>query len=174
WETLRTFIHRNELQSGQQDSAILRWLKTLPYQTTYNTSGVSVSILAPTFIGFSSGLMISILGSGGGFIIVPAMIYFLGMPALMIRGTSLLQLMVLASFSCVMYSVSSHSVDLMLAALLISGSVVGTILGLRASKHIKGVAAHLLLAALIIVVAFKMAYGLVIPPADPFSLSVEH
>lgn len=152
---------------------VMPWLRTLPYQTNYPASGITTSVLGPMGIGVLGGLMISILGSGGGFMIVPAMIYFLGIPALMVTGTSLFQLMIVAAISCVMYSATTHSVDLVLAALLITGSVVGTIIGLRATKYIKGTHAHLLLAILILLVAAKMGYGLLVPPDDPFSLTVQ-
>lgn len=155
-----------------KEGRILPWLKSLPYQTDYPASGIRVSLIGPVGIGLVGGLMISILGSGGGFMIVPAMIYFLGIPALMVTGTSLFQLMIVAGISCVMYSMTTHSVDLVLAALLIAGSVVGTIIGLRATKYIKGTKAHLLLAVLILLVALKMGYGLLVPPIDPFSLKV--
>lgn len=172
YEIAQSFLHK---QAGVTPAGrIMPWLKTLPYQTTYPASGISTSVLGPIGIGILGGLMISILGSGGGFMIVPAMIYFLGIPALMVTGTSLFQLMIVAGISCVMYSVTTNSVDLVLAALLIIGSVVGTIIGLRASKYIKNTSAHLLLAILILLVAAKMGYGLIVPPTDPFSLTVQH
>lgn len=162
-------------QSGSaSEGRILPWLKTLPHQMHYPASGISTSVFGPIGIGVLGGLMISILGSGGGFMIVPAMIYFLGIPALMVTGTSLFQLMIVAGISCVMYSATVHSIDLVLAALLIIGSVVGTIIGLRATKYIKGTVAHLFLATLILLVAAKMGYGLLVPPLDPFSLTVQH
>lgn len=160
-------------KAAAESGRFTQWLESLPYQTIYAASGIRVSLLAPVAIGFVAGLLISILGSGGGFVIVPAMIYFLGMPALMVTGTSLLQLMVIAAFSCVMYSITSHSVDLMLAALLILGSVTGTILGLRATKYIKGVAAHLLLASVLVFIALRLGYTLLATPAEPFSLTVD-
>lgn len=170
WEITQT--HFGKQGRTAKEGRILPWLKSLPYQTDYAASGIRISLVGPVGIGLLSGLMISILGSGGGFMVVPAMIYFLGIPALMVTGTSLFQLMIVAAVSCVMYSMTAHSVDLVLAALLIAGSVVGTIIGLRATKYIKGTTAHLLLAALILLVALKMGYGLLVPPLDPFTLRV--
>lgn len=149
------------------------WLKTLPYQTDYTASNIRISRFGPMGIGFLSGILVAILGTGAGFMVVPAMIYFLGMPALMVTGTSLFQLMVLAALSGLMHSVTSHTVDLMLALMLITGSVIGAILGLRATKYIKGMPARLLLAIVIILVATRMGYGLLIPPETPFTLIVD-
>lgn len=164
------FIHKNKTLKGPENR-IHAWLKTLPYQTDYTASSIRISRLGPMGIGFISGLLISILGTGGGFLVVPAMIYILGMPALMVTGTSLLQLMSVALLSGLMHAVTTHSIDLLLASLLILGSVIGAILGLRATRFIRGLPARLLLAVLIIVVAIGMGYGLVIPPDNPFTLA---
>lgn len=174
YEIISAYINRKLGFKKAGEHRVLSWLKTLPHQTEYAASGVRISLYGPVGIGFLGGLMVSILGSGGSFMIVPAMIYFLGVPALMVTGTSLFQLLFLAMFSCVMHAVTTQSIDLMLAGLLICGSVVGTIIGLRAAKYIKGRPAHLLLAFLILTIAFRMGYGLLVPPADVFTLSVEH
>jgi len=169
----RNFIARRQGQVNAGENKIFNWLKTLPRQNHYAAADVTISIFGPMGIGFLSGLMISILGAGGGFLIVPAMIYFLGVPALMVTGTSMLQLLFLSALSCILHSLTSQSMDLVLAMLLIAGSVVGTIIGLRASKYIKGLPAHLLLAALVLAVAGRMGYDLLVAPHDLFSLVVE-
>jgi hypothetical protein len=166
-----SYFHR---ASGKpRENRVHAWLKTLPYQTDYAASSIRISRIGPMTIGLLSGILLAIMGTGSGFMVVPAMIYFLGMPALMVTGTSMLQLACLAFFTGLMHAVTSQSIDLMLAALLIFGSVIGTILGLRASKYIRGMPARLLLAVMILGVCLCMAYRLVVPPANPYSITVE-
>lgn len=172
-EIARAYFMRHS-GGKSRENRVNTWLKTLPYQTEYPASSIHISMIGPMSIGFVSGVLVVILGTGAGFMVVPAMIYFLGMPALMVTGTSLLQLLCLAALSGLMHSVTSHSIDLMLAALLILGSVIGVVLGLRATKYIRGMPARLLLAAMIIFVCLRMGYGLVVPPDNPYSITVEH
>lgn len=171
-EIITSYLTRHKAGKGPENR-VHAWLKTLPYQTDYTASSIRISRLGPLGIGFVSGILISILGTGGSFMVVPAMIYFLGMPALMVTGTSLLQLMGLAAFSGLMHAMTTHSIDLMLAVLLIFGSVIGAILGLRATRFIRGLPARLLLASMIVLLAIHMAYGLLIPPGNPFILIME-
>lgn len=172
YEIIRTAIIQRRAGTIHENKIHL-WLKTLPYQTDYPASEIRISMLGPVGIGFISAVMLSVIGTGAGFLVVPAMIYFLRMPALMVTGTSLFQLGVLAALAAIMHSVTNHSLDLMLAVLLIAGSVVGTVLGLRATKYIKGTVARLMLAILIVTLAIFMAYGLVIPPDSPYTTVME-
>jgi len=172
YEIIRSAIIRRHKGTISENRVHL-WLKTLPYQTDYITSDIRISLLGPVGIGFISSMMLAIIGTGAGFLVVPAMIYFLRMPALLVTGTSLFQMLFLAALAGVMHAVTSHSVDLLLAMLLITGSVVGTVLGLRATKYIKGTVARLLMAVLIIVLALYMACGLVIPPESVYTTVME-
>jgi len=171
-EIISSYLFQRKGGTVRAENRVHAWLKTLPYQTEYATSSIRISRLGPMGLGFLSGILISILGTGGSFMVVPAMLYFLGMPALMVTGTSLLQLMGLAAFSGLMHAMTTHSIDLMLAVLLIFGSVIGAILGLRATRFIRGLPARLLLAALIIIMAFHMGYQLLMPPENPFMLTL--
>lgn len=171
-EIVTSYLMRHKAGKGRENR-IHAWLKSLPYQMEYTASSIRISCIGPIGIGFISGILISILGTGGSFMVVPAMIYFLGMPALMVTGTSLLQLMCLALLSGLMHAMTTHSIDLMLAGLLILGSVIGAILGLRTTRFIRGMTARLLLAGLIILLAVYMAYGLVIPPENPYVLAID-
>lgn len=174
WEIVSSLLRRHASPGARiRKNRIFLWLKVLPYQTEYPASGIRVSMLGPIGIGFLGGVMVAVLGSGGSFMLVPAMIYFLGIPALMVTGTSLLQLLVTATISCLLHSLTTQTIDLVLGTILIAGSVVGAILGLRASRYIKGLPAHLLLAVLIILVALRMGYDLMIEPADHFSLVMD-
>lgn len=172
-EITRSYLRR-DAGGAPTENRVHRWLKTLPMQTEYPVSGITISRYGPMGIGFVSGILLAILGTGAGFMVVPAMIYFLGMPALMVTGTSMLQLLVLTSLAAMMHALTTHAIDLILGALLIFGSVIGTILGLRSTKYVHGRPARLLLAAIIVVVAIRMGFELVIPPHDPYTLSIGH
>jgi len=171
YETIKTALQKRQGTIGE--NRVHLWLKTLPYQTDYSASDIRISMLGPIGIGFVSSMMLSLIGTGAGFLVVPAMIYFLRMPALMVTGTSLYQMLFLAALAAIMHAITNHSLDLMLAILLISGSVVGTVLGLRATKYIKGMVARLLMAGLIVILAMYMAYGLIIPPDTIYTSVME-
>ena len=171
-EIVSSYLMRHKAGKGPENR-VHAWLKTLPYQTDYTSSSIRISRFGPMGIGFFSGILVAILGTGAGFMVVPAMIYFLGMPALMVTGTSLLQLMCLAALSGLMHAMTTHSIDLVLAGLLIVGSVIGAILGLRATKYIRGMPARLLLASMIIILSISMGYKLLIPPENPFTLLMD-
>jgi len=172
YEIIKTaIIHKR--QGTIKENSVHLWLKTLPYQTEYPASDIRISLIGPVGIGFICAILLAVIGTGAGFLVVPAMIYFLRMPALMVTGTSLFQLVFLAALSAVMHAVTNESVDLMLAMLLITGSVVGTILGLRATKYIKGTVARLIMAVMIITLAIFMGWGLLIPPETPYTVVME-
>lgn len=166
-ETFKSLFLRKQ-KAGANEGRIYLWLKTLPYQMHYPASDLTISVIGPVGIGFISAFLLAVLGTGAGFLMVPAMIYFLRMPALMVTGTSLFQLLFLAVFAAISHSVLNATVDMMLAFLLISGSVVGTILGLRATRYIKGLVARMLLAVMILVLAVFMGYDLVAVPDMPY------
>lgn len=166
-ETFKSLFLRKQ-KSNANEGRIYMWLKTLPYQTYYPASDMTISLIGPVGIGFISAFLLAVLGTGAGFLMVPAMIYILRMPALMVTGTSLFQLLFLAAFAAISHAVVNATVDMMLAFLLISGSVVGTILGLRATRYIKGLVARLLLAVMILMLAIVMGYGLVAEPVTPY------
>ncbi len=145
----------------------------LPYRIHFPKSKLYISALLPAGIGFLGGLLVSVMGIGGGFFMVPAMIYILGMPTLMVAGTSLFQIMFTTAFATILQAMANRTVDLVLAALLIAGGVIGSQLGVRAAKYIRGAPARLMLAAMLIVVALKLASDLFVEPGELFSLQVK-
>lgn len=144
----------------------------LPYQTHFPTSRLMLSALMPAFIGFIGGILVSIMGIGGGFFLVPAMIYILGMPSVMVAGTSLFQIFFTTTFTTIMHAITNKTVDLTLAVMLIAGGVVGSQIGIRLSPYIKGAPARFALAIMLILVALKLSNDLVAMPAELFSLQV--
>ena len=142
------------------------FFQNLPYKMRFPRSRLYISALVPAGIGFIGGVLVSILGVGGGFLLVPAMIYILGMPTLLVVGTSLFQILITTIFATMMHAVANHSVDLVLAFLLIIGGVVGAQLGLRAGKKIKGVYARIILACMLLLISIQLAGQLLLTPAE--------
>ncbi len=145
------------------------FLEKLPWQVDFPRSGVRHSALVPILLCAVVGILTAIMGVGGGFLIVPMMIYLLRMPLRMAVGTSLFQIL----FTCVgvsyMQAVTNHTVDIELAILVGAGSTVGAQLGVQLNRHMRGEHLKVLLAGLALVVAVKMASDLVLTPASLLS-----
>jgi hypothetical protein len=148
------------------------WIHGLPLKTRLPTSRLYISVIPPVAIGFLVGALSAILGIGGGFIVVPAMIYLLRMPTNVVIGTSLVQIIVIAAVTTVLQSVNNHAVDAMLALLLIIGGVIGAQFGVRMSARMRGEQLRLLLALIVLAVAAGLLYGLVMRPADLYSVAM--
>ena len=142
------------------------WLDALPLKMRFRRSRLYISALLPVMIGLLVGLLAAIMGVGGGFIMVPAMIYLLGMPATVVVGTSLFQIIFVTASVTIMQAVTTNTVDVVLALLLIAGSVVGAQFGIRAGTRLRGDQIRVLLALLVLVVAAKLAYDLIATPGD--------
>ena len=149
------------------------WFKDLPYAMKFPKSRLYMSALLPGGIGFVGGVLVSVMGIGGGFLLVPAMIYILGMPSLLVAGTSLMQIMVTTGFATMMHAVANHTVDMVLALLLILGGVVGAQIGVRATKYVRGALGRVILALILLAVSMRLAGGLFIEPLDLYVLQVE-
>ena len=132
----------------------------LPLRWRFYASGLYISPLAPLLLGVATGVLTVLLGVGGGFIMVPAMIYLLGMGTRVVVGTSLFQILFVTAATTLIHSVTTHAVDIVLASLLLIGSVVGAQLGAILAQRLKPDYLRLLLAALVLVVAIRMAIGL--------------
>jgi uncharacterized membrane protein YfcA len=148
------------------------FIARLPYKIRFARSRLYISALVPAGIGFVGGMLTSVLGIGGGFILVPAMIYILGMPGLLVSGTSLLQMMFTAAAATLMHAIANQSVDIMLAVILIIGGVIGAQIGVSFSKYIKGSLARVILALILLAVSFQMIGQLFIQPAELYSTVV--
>jgi uncharacterized membrane protein YfcA len=147
-----------------------RWVASLPFRWRFYSSGLYISPIAPLAIGFLAGIMTVLLGIGGGFILVPAMIYLLSMPARVVVGTSLVMILVVSAGTTMVHSLTTRAVDIVLAALLLVGGVIGAQYGALLTTRLKPDYLRLALAAIILVVAFRMLLGLFWRPDEIFSI----
>jgi hypothetical protein len=143
----------------------------LPLKMKFRTSGLYISVVPPILVGALVGFLAAIMGVGGGFIMVPAMIYLLGMPTKVVVGTSLFQIIFITGFTTVMHATTSFSVDMALALLLIIGGVIGAQIGAQVGLKLKAEQLRILLALLVLAVAAKIALDLLLQPAELFSLT---
>lgn len=142
----------------------------LPWVMDFPQSNIRISILLPLLIGFLSGVLVSLMGIGGGFVLIPAMIYILGMPTSVVIGTSLFQIIFITANVTILQSITTQTVDIILASLLLLGSVVGAQFGLRIGAKLNAEILRLLLATLVVIVAFKLGSSLVIEPDNHYEV----
>ncbi len=146
------------------------WVHNLPLKVKFRVSGLYISIIPPILVGMSVGVLGAIMGVGGGFIMVPAMIYLLGMPTKVVIGTSLFQIIFVAAFTTMMHAITNHTVDIVLAMLLLIGGVIGAQFGTRIGTRMKAEQLRILLAGLVLAVCLKLAADLLLRPGELFSL----
>lgn len=147
-----------------------RWVASLPLRWRFYSSGLYISPVAPLAIGFAAGVMTVLLGIGGGFILVPAMIYLLGMPARVVIGTSLAMVLSVSAATTMVHAVTTRSVDIVLAGLLLVGGVIGAQYGAILTLRIKPDRLRLALALVILAVGLRMLLGLAWRPDEIFSI----
>ena len=150
------------------------WIKTWPMQMDFHKSDLRITALLPIGVGVMSGLLVSLMGIGGGFIMIPAMIYILAMPTSVVIGTSLFQIIFVTAHVTFMHAVSTHTVDIILAILLLIGSVIGAQVGTRVGGKLSPIYLRGILAAIVLAVALRLAYGLFITPDELFTLVVHN
>jgi uncharacterized membrane protein YfcA len=173
-ESLRSTKSRQTAPSETKQSPYAFLIRRLPFQIDFARSGIVLSALIPVFLGGLVGLLAAIMGVGGGFIMVPVMVYFLRMPMHVVVGTSLFQVLFTCIDVTIMQAYSNHTVDLLLALLLLAGSTVGAQVGARLSKKLKGEQLKVLLACLVLLVMAKMLIGLLLKPDILLSLHGGH
>lgn len=145
-------------------------IAALPLRWRFYKSGLYISPLAPLALGFLTGLLTVLMGVGGGFLLVPAMIYLLGMSTRVVVGTSLFQILFVTAATTMVHATTSQSVDIVLAILLLIGSVTGAQIGARFAQTVKPEYLRLLLAFIVLVVALRMALGLGWRPDEIYSI----
>lgn len=153
-----------------EPSRSTRWVATLPMRWRFEGSGLFISPIAPLVLGFGVGVLTVFLGIGGGFVVVPAMIYILGMPARVVVGTSLLMVLAVSAGTTMIHALTTHAVDVVLAALLLVGGVMGAQYGAMLTLRIKPDLLRLALAIIILIVALRMALGLAWHPDEIFTI----
>ena len=151
-------------KSGQHS-----WVDGLPLKMRFQRSKLYISAIPPALIGMFVGFMAAIMGIGGGFVIIPAMIYLLRISTAVVVGTSLFQIVFVAAFATILHAVQNKSVDVVLAAILMTGGVLGAQFGSAAGVRLKGEELRILLAALVLIVCLRIAFDLVATPAEFFS-----
>lgn len=149
------------------------WIHGLPLKMRFRRSKLYISAILPFAVGVLVGILAAIMGVGGGFVMVPAMIYLLGMPTQVVVGTSLFQIIFVTANTTFLQAALNQTVDVLLAVLLLIGGVVGAQVGARLGGRLPGEQLRLLLALMVLGVCLKLILDLVLPPANPFSLAVE-
>ncbi|MBC7146484.1 MAG: sulfite exporter TauE/SafE family protein [Thioclava marina] len=170
-EAVRTLQKQRKGTSVRKKRVQHTWVHKLPFKLKFRASGLYISVIPPLLVGISVGVLAAIMGVGGGFIMVPAMIYLLNMPTKVVIGTSLFQILFVSAFTTLMHAITNQTVDVMLALLLIVGGVVGAQIGSRLGARLKAEQLRILLALLVIIVAAKLGLDLILRPSDLFSIT---
>jgi uncharacterized membrane protein YfcA len=167
-ESIQAFI-----KSGKQAPKRRKhnWIHKLPFKVKFRVSGLYISVIPPLLVGALVGLLGAVMGVGGGFIMVPAMIYLLKMPTKVVVGTSLFQIIFVAAFNTMMHAITNHTVDMVLALLLLIGGVFGAQIGSRFGAKLRGEQLRILLAALVLGVGIKLGLDLRIEPSELYALA---
>ncbi len=172
FESAFTMVRKKTVKSEFNRLKSPSLISKLPYKIRFPRSKLYISIFVPAGIGFVSGFLVSTMGVGGGFLLVPAMIYILGMPPLLVAGTSLFQIIFTSAFATIMHATVSNSVDIMLAIFLILGGVIGAQIGVLASRKVTGARARVILALLVLGVCTQIAIQLFLHPSDLFVMVI--
>jgi len=145
-------------------------IASLPLRWRFYRSGLYISPLAPLLLGVVTGILTMLMGVGGGFVLVPAMLYILGMSANVVVGTSLFQILFVTAATTMMHALTTKEVDIVLAGLLLIGSVSGAQIGAKFAQRASPVYLRLALAAIVLVIALRMAYGLGVRPDEIYTV----
>ncbi len=157
--------------TGTRKSGQHSWVDGLPLKMRFHRSKLYISAIPPAVIGMFIGFLAAIMGVGGGFVMIPAMIYLLRMPASVVVGTSLFQIVFVAAFATLLHALQNRTVDIILALMLITGGVLGAQFGAMSGERLRGEQMRILLAALVLIVAIRMAVDLVVMPDELYSFS---
>tara|TARA_R110000772_G_scaffold267933_1_gene393154 strand:+ start:2360 stop:3274 length:915 start_codon:yes stop_codon:yes gene_type:complete len=168
-ESARAMMRKKKNQSRRDHTH--NWLHGLPFKVRFRRSRLYISALPPLAVGLFVGLLAGIMGVGGGFVMVPAMIYILGMPTAVVVGTSLFQIIFVSANVTILQSATNQTVDIVLALILLVGGVLGAQFGARLGAKMQGEQLRGLLALIVLGVCAKLTYELVLQPADLFSIA---
>lgn len=169
WESLRASWRARQGIPARRRRHL--WVHALPFKTRFRVSGLYISVIPPLGVGLMVGVLSAVMGVGGGFIMVPAMIYLLGMPTRVVVGTSTFQIIFVTAFTTFLHAVTNGTVDILLALMLIAGGVVGAQLGASLGTGLKPEKLRILLALLVLAVCLQLLLTLLLPPADPFTVT---
>ena len=172
WESSRTIIRSRSAAARRDKLHQHNWFHGLPFKMRFRKSKLYISAILPFLIGATVGVLSAIMGVGGGFIMVPAMIYLLGMPTSLAIGTSLFQIIFVTANVTFLQALTVQTVDILLAVLLLTGAVIGAQFGSKYSVRMKGEQLRALLALLVLGVCVKMIFDLTVMPADLYSIAL--
>jgi uncharacterized protein len=175
WESVSVFIANRNAGSGSlaggRKTGQHNWIHKLPFKVRFTVSRLYISVIPVLGIGTFIGFLSSLMGVGGGFIMVPAMIYILKVPTNVVIGTSLFQIIFVSAYTTIIQATANNTVDVVLAICLMVGGVAGAQYGVNAGQKLRGEQLRALLALLVLAVALRLAYGLFITPDNLFTIS---
>ena len=169
-ESLRALRRHGDPNAGLAPRKRHTWAHGLPMKMRFRASQLYVSAIPPFVIGAVVGVLAAVMGVGGGFIMVPAMIYLIGMPTKVVVGTSVFQFLFVTGFTAILHAVQSQTVDIMLALILLLGGVIGAQIGVSAATRLRPEQLRILLALLVLTVGLKLLFDLVVRPSELYSL----
>lgn len=146
------------------------WIHGLPFKMRFRASGLYISVIPPIMVGVAVGILAAIMGVGGGFIMVPAMIYMLGMPTKVVVGTSLFQIIFVTAYTTLSHAMQNFTVDAVLAVILLTGGVIGAQIGTRIGVRLKAEQLRILLAGMVLMMCAKLALDLLLMPSELYSI----
>ncbi len=173
-ESLRAMRRRRSATMARGKLHKHTWIHGLPLKMRFRRSKLYISALLPVGVGFLVGMLSALMGVGGGFIMVPAMIYLLGMPTAVVVGTSLFQIIFVTANVTFLQAYANQTVDVVLAVILLVAAVIGAQFGARASATLRGEQLRILLALMVLAVCGKLLYDLTVSPADIYSIGPGH
>ncbi|NOX81841.1 MAG: sulfite exporter TauE/SafE family protein [Alphaproteobacteria bacterium] len=167
-ESVRTLLRAPDAPRPRRKHRSVEWMAVMPFAMRFRRSQIYISPIPPIILGFFVGVLSAIMGVGGGFIMIPVMLYILKMPTNVVIGTSLFQIIFVTAIATVLHAAANQTVDIVLSLLLLSGGVIGAQIGARAGRRLKGEQLRALLALIVLGVCARLVFGLVTPPASPF------
>ena len=172
WESVRTYVRSRKKEFYRRKLHVHNWFHGLPLKMRFRRSKLYISALVPFSLAAFVGVLSAIMGVGGGFIMIPAMIYLLGMPTSVVIGTSLFQIIFVTANVTLLQSVQTQTVDFLLAGTLLFGAVIGAQIGTRFSGMLRGEQLRGLLALVVILVSIRIGFELIAMPIDLFSTEI--
>ena len=166
-------IRRSRKPGARPQRKKHNWIHALPFKMKFRVSGLYISVIPPLIVGVVVGILAAIMGVGGGFIMVPAMIYLLGMPTKVVVGTSLFQIIFVTAFTTLLHATTNFTVDIALAVLLLIGGVIGAQIGTQIGVKMKAEQLRILLAVMVLAVCGKLAFDLLVMPSELYSIGFE-
>jgi len=173
YESFRFILRQQRLGGVRGRLHKHNWMHGLPLKVRFRRSRLYISALLPVGVGLFIGVLSAVLGIGGGFVMIPAMIYVLGMPTVVVPGTSLFQIIFVAANVTFLQAYENHNVDIVLALLLLIGGVLGAQIGTRFGMRLRGEQIRFLLALLVLAVAAKLTFDLTLRPSSLFTVTTQ-